>query len=232
MHWGEISPFEIWDQANNKMSGENKEVFLSEIGWREFSYHLLYNFPNLQEENLKNNFNSFPWEEDYILLQKWKKGLTGYPIVDAGMRELWETGYMHNRVRMITSSFLVKNLLQHWKHGKNWFWDCLLDADAASNSASWQWVAGTGTDATPFFRIFNPITQSQKFDENANYIKKYLPELQNLPTKIIFSPFEYDKSVLKNHGVVLGENYPFPIINYSESRKRALNSYTNFINKD
>ena len=161
-----------------------------------------------------------------------EKGLTGYPIVDAGMRELWETGYMHNRVRMITSSFLVKNLLQNWKHGKNWFWDCLLDADAASNSASWQWVAGTGTDATPFFRIFNPITQSQKFDENANYIKKYLPELQNLPTKIVFSPFEHDKSILKNYGVVLGENYPFPIINYSESRKRALNSYTNFINKD
>ena len=110
MHWGEISPFEVWHQANNKMSGENKKVFLSEIGWREFSYHLLYNFPNLQEENLKNNFNSFPWEEDHILLKKWEKGLTGYPIVDAGMRELWETGYMHNRVRMITSSFLVKNL--------------------------------------------------------------------------------------------------------------------------
>ena len=232
LHWGEISPFEVWYQANNKMYGENKKVFLSEIGWREFSYHLLYNFPSLQEENLKSNFNSFPWEEDHILLKIWEKGLTGYPIVDAGMRELWETGYMHNRVRMITSSFLVKNLLLNWKHGKNWFWDCLLDADAASNSASWQWVAGTGTDATPFFRIFNPITQSQKFDENANYIKKYLPELQNLPTKMVFSPFEHDKSVLKNYGVVLGENYPFPIIDYSESRKRALNSYTNFISNN
>ena len=148
------------------------------------------------------------------------------------MRELWETGYMHNRVRMITSSFLVKNLLQNWQLGKDWFWDCLLDADAASNSASWQWVAGTGTDATPFFRIFNPITQSQKFHESANYIKKYLPELKNLPTKLIFSPFEYDKLTLKKYGVVLGENYPSPIINYSESRKRAINTYTKFINKD
>ena len=154
-----------------KMSGENKNVFLSEIGWREFSYHLLYNFPNLQEKNLKNNFDSFPWQKNETFLKRWEKGMTGFPIVDAGMRELWETGYMHNRVRMITSSFLVKNLLQNWQLGKDWFWDCLLDADAASNSASWQWVAGTGTDATPFFRIFNPITQSQKFDESANYIK-------------------------------------------------------------
>ena len=232
LHWGEISPFEIWHTANNRMQGENKKIFLSEIGWREFSYHLLYNFPDLKEKNLKDNFDDFPWLENDTLLKKWKKGLTGYPIVDAGMRELWETGYMHNRVRMITSSFLVKNLLQNWKYGKNWFWDCLLDADMASNSASWQWVAGTGTDATPFFRIFNPITQSQKFDENANYIKKYLPELNKLPNKLIFSPFEHDSSVLKNYGVVLGENYPYPIVNYSESRKRALSTYTNFINKD
>ena len=232
LHWGEISPFEVWHSANKKMSGDNKKVFLSEIGWREFSYHLLYNFPNLQENNLKNNFDNFPWIEDEVLLRKWEKGNTGYPIIDAGMRELWETGYMHNRVRMITSSFLVKNLLQHWKHGKNWFWDCLLDADAASNSASWQWVAGTGTDATPFFRIFNPITQSQKFDGTANYIKKYLPELKNLPSKLVFSPFESDKSTLKSYGVVLGDNYPLPIIDYSNSRKRALNTYTHFMNKD
>ena len=214
------------------MSGENKKVFLSEIGWREFSYHLLYNFPNLQEKNLKNNFDSFPWKENKDFLKKWEKGMTGYPIVDAGMRELWETGYMHNRVRMITASFLVKNLLQNWKLGKNWFWNCLLDADAASNSASWQWVAGTGTDAAPFFRIFNPITQSQKFDENADYIKRYVPELKHLPTKLIFSPFEYDNSTLKDYGVILGKNYPYPIINYSESRKKALSTYTNFISKD
>tara|TARA_B100001989_G_scaffold251374_1_gene230452 strand:- start:5596 stop:7014 length:1419 start_codon:yes stop_codon:yes gene_type:complete len=232
LHWGEISPFEVWYGAKSKMSGENKNVFLSEIGWREFAYHLLYNFPNLQEKNLKNNFDSFPWQKNETFLKRWEKGMTGFPIVDAGMRELWETGYMHNRVRMITSSFLVKNLLQNWQLGKDWFWDCLLDADAASNSASWQWVAGTGTDATPFFRIFNPITQSQKFDESANYIKKYLPELKNLPTKLIFSPFEYDKHTLKKYGVVLGENYPSPIINYSESRKRAINTYTKFINKD
>ncbi|MBF96001.1 MAG: Deoxyribodipyrimidine photo-lyase [Alphaproteobacteria bacterium MarineAlpha9_Bin4] len=232
LHWGEISPFEVWHEANKKMFGENKSVFLSELGWREFSYHLLYNFPNLQDQNLKNNFDSFPWIENNNLLEKWKKGETGYPIIDAGMRELWETGYMHNRVRMITSSFLVKNLLAHWKHGKMWFWNCLLDADAASNSASWQWVAGTGTDATPFFRIFNPITQSKKFDSDANYIKKYVPELSKLPTKIIFSPFEYDSSILKQYDVVLGKNYPYPIIDYVESRKRALNVYSRFINKN
>ena len=232
LHWGEISPFEVWHSANKRMFGENKKVFLSEIGWREFAYHLLYNFPDLQNKNLKSNFDNFPWIENENFLKKWEKGMTGFPIIDAGMRELWETGYMHNRARMITSSFLVKNLLQNWQHGKNWFWDCLLDADAASNSASWQWVAGTGTDATPFFRIFNPITQSQKFDTNADYIKKYLPELKRLPTKFIFSPFEQDESTLKDYGVVLGKNYPCPIINYSESRKRALSHYTNFINKD
>ena len=148
------------------------------------------------------------------------------------MRELWETGYMHNRVRMITSSFLVKNLLTHWKFGEEWFWDCLLDADAASNSASWQWIAGTGTDAAPFFRIFNPITQSQKFDSEAKYIKKFLPELKKLPTKMLFSPYEYDASLLRKYDVILGENYPHPIIDYVESRKKALATYKKFSNSN
>ena len=155
------------------------------LGWREFSYQSFISFPKFTKK-FKKNFDSFPWIDDEFLLEKWQKGLTGYPIMDAGMRELWETGYMHNRVRMITSSFLVKNLLQHWQIWKKLVLGLFIDADAASNSASWQWVAGTGTDATPFFRIFNPITQSQKFDENAKYIKKYLPELKNLTNKMLF----------------------------------------------
>ncbi len=232
LHWGEISPFEVWDSANKNLFGENKTVFLSELGWREFSYHLLYNFSDIQNVNLKENFNEFPWLENEDFLEKWKKGLTGYPIVDAGMRELWETGYMHNRVRMITSSFLVKNLLMHWKNGKNWFWNCLLDADAASNSASWQWVAGTGTDSTPFFRIFNPITQSKKFDKDALYIKKYLPELRGLPNNLVFFPAEHDEELLNKYDFTLGENYPFPIVDYAESRKRALDVYKNFTNRN
>ena len=161
LHWGQISPFRVWHEAKNKMFGSHKETFLSELGWREFSYHLLYHFPKINKQNLKEQFNKLDWNVNSELLLKWKKGKTGFPIVDAGMRELWETGYMHNRLRMITASFLVKNLLIHWKEGEKWFWDCLLDADLANNSASWQWVAGTGSDAAPFFRIFNPISQGQ-----------------------------------------------------------------------
>ena len=157
---------------------------------------MLYHFPKINEKNLKKNFVSFEWISDKKAINAWKLGQTGYPIVDAGMRELWNTGYMHNRVRMIVSSFLVKNLLIHWKYGEEWFRDCLLDADMASNSASWQWVAGTGTDAAPFFRIFNPITQSEKFDKEAYYIKKYLPELSQLPLKYIFQPWIADKETL------------------------------------
>ena len=232
LHWGEISPFEVWKEANKKMFGENKNIFLSELGWREFSYNLLYNFPTIQKHNLKKSFDSFPWIKNENFIENWRRGKTGYPIIDAGMRELWETGYMHNRVRMITSSFLVKNLLTHWKFGEEWFWDCLLDADAASNSASWQWIAGTGTDAAPFFRIFNPITQSQKFDSEAKYIKKFLPELKKLPTKMLFSPYEFDTSLLRKYDVILGENYPHPIIDYVESRKKALATYKKFSNSN
>ena len=214
------------------MTGENKTTYLSELGWREFSYYLMYHFPNINKDNLKKNFDQFPWINDERLLSKWKKGVTGYPIVDAGMRELWDTGYMHNRSRMITSSFLVKNLLTHWKYGERWFHDCLLDADLASNSASWQWVAGTGTDAAPFFRIFNPITQSQKFDTDAEYIKKYVPELKHLPKKMIFSPWRFSKNELAAYNLELGKDYPFPIIDYEYSRKRALNVFKSFSNRN
>ncbi len=225
LHWGQISPFRIWYEANSKMSGIHRDTFLRELGWREFSYHLLYHCPDINKTNLKKQFDKLEWINDKDDLLKWKKGLTGYPIVDAGMRELLQTGYMHNRLRMITASFLVKNLLIHWKHGERWFWDCLVDADLANNSASWQWVAGTGSDAAPFFRIFNPITQAQKFDKDATYIKKYLPELSGLPNNIIYTPWLADKTTLKKANLTLGLNYPFPIVDYTFSRKRALDIF-------
>ena len=209
------------------MFGSHKETFLSELGWREFSYHLLYHFPKINKQNLKEQFNKLNWNVNDKLLLKWKKGKTGFPIVDAGMRELWDTGYMHNRLRMITASFLVKNLLIHWKEGEKWFWDCLLDADLANNSASWQWIAGTGSDAAPFFRIFNPISQGQKFDKDAVYIRKYIPEIAKLPNKFIFTPWEADEITLKGANINLGVNYPFPIVDYNLSRKKALEAFKN-----
>ena len=156
----------------------------------------------------------------------WKKGLTGYPIVDAGMRQLWQEGYIHNRIRMVVGSFLVKNLLIHWSYGAKWFWDCLVDADLASNSASWQWVAGYGVDAAPYFRIFNPVKQGVKFDAQGLYTKKYIPELKDLPDKYLFSPWEAPKNILKDAGIELGYNYPLPVVDLQESRNKALEAYS------
>ncbi len=227
LHWGQISPFRIWHDVKNSILDDNKNTFLSELGWREFSYNLLYHYPNINNKNLKQQFDNLKWDNNKKNLVLWQLGKTGYPIVDAGMRELWQTGYMHNRLRMITASFLVKNLLIHWKYGERWFWDCLIDADLANNSASWQWVAGTGSDAAPFFRIFNPITQGQKFDKEASYIRTYLPELSKLPNKYIFTPWLTDKSILDKINLKLGRDYPFPIIDYTYSRKRALEAFKN-----
>tara|TARA_A100001011_G_scaffold357491_1_gene402406 strand:- start:1070 stop:2488 length:1419 start_codon:yes stop_codon:yes gene_type:complete len=227
LHWGQISPNALWYEVNNvkNLRHDDVEVFKSELGWREFAYYLLYHFPFMQKKNLKSNFDNFQWLEDPSNFKKWSRGFTGIPIVDAGMRELWQTGYMHNRPRMIVSSFLVKNLLIHWRRGEEWFWDCLFDADAASNSASWQWVAGTGTDSTPYFRIFNPVTQGQKFDPTGEYIRKYVPELKNLPIKFLFSPWECPHEILKNINFKLGKDYPHPIVDLKESRQRALSTY-------
>ncbi|MDA9654970.1 DNA photolyase family protein [Pelagibacteraceae bacterium] len=225
LHWGQISPFRLWYDAKKNMKGVSLKTFLSELGWREFSYHLLYYFPDINNKNLKPKFNNLEWNNDNNLLDKWKKGKTGYPIVDAGMRELWQTGYMHNRLRMVTASFLIKNLLIHWKYGEQWFWECLVDADLASNSASWQWVAGTGSDAAPFFRIFNPMTQAQKFDKEGTYIRKFVPEIAKLPNRFIFNPWLADKQTLKDSNVQLGIDYPFPIIDYTLSRSRALEAF-------
>ena len=229
LHFGEISPNEVWHQAKTKESitGIQKSLdhFLSELGWREFSYYLLYHFPFLPKENFQAKFNRFPWIKDEFLLDLWQKGKTGYPIVDAGMRELWQTGYMHNRLRMVVGSFLVKNLLIDWREGENWFWDCLVDADLASNSAGWQWVAGSGADAAPYFRIFNPVTQGLKFDPEGEYTKKYVPELKLLPNKFLFNPWEAPKEILKEAGIELGKDYPEPIIDLKSSRELALKAF-------
>ena len=178
------------------------------------------------DENLNSNFDAFPWENDADFIQSWKRGETGYPIVDAGMKELWETGYMHNRVRMIVGSFLVKNLLTHWSYGRDWFNDCLVDADLANNTASWQWVAGTGADAAPYFRIFNPVKQGQDFDKDGEYTKKYLPQLTHMPAKYLFNPWEAPKEMLNDAKVKLGENYPYPIVELKSSRENALASFS------
>ena len=229
LHFGEISPNEVWYQAKTKesVSGIQKSLdhFLSELGWREFSYYLLYHFPSLPKQNFQPKFNKFPWIKNESFLESWQKGETGYPIVDAGMRELWQTGYMHNRLRMVVGSFLVKNLLIDWREGEDWFWDCLVDADLASNSAGWQWVAGSGADAAPYFRIFNPVTQGLKFDPEGEYTKKYVPELKLLPNKFLFNPWEAPKEILEKAEIELGKDYPEPIVDLKYSRELALEAF-------
>ena len=224
IRFGEISIREVAKSLEN-INTEDAEIFYKELVWREFSYHLLYHFPHLVNTNLQKKFDNFKLLDNQDHLKSWQKGMTGYPIIDAGMRQLYETGYMHNRVRMIVGSFLVKNLMIHWKYGQEWFWDKLVDADIASNSASWQWVAGTGADAAPYFRIFNPVTQSKKFDPNGDYIKKYVPELKNIPSKYIHLPSEIDNKLLVTYGVELDKDYPSPIVDLSVSRERALKAF-------
>ena len=227
LHFGEISPNQIWYAAkeNNDCASNDKDHFMSELGWREFSHSLLYHFPELPYKNLQSKFDLFPWNHDEKKLEAWRHGKTGYPIVDAGMRELWQTGYVHNRIRMVVGSFLVKNLLIDWRYGERWFWDCLVDADLANNSASWQWVAGCGADAAPYFRIFNPITQGNKFDSTGTYTRRYVPELEKLPDKYLFSPWEAPDEVLSTANIELGVNYPQPIVAASDSREMALAAF-------
>lgn len=228
LHWGEISPNQIWYAVLEQHGGMDKadiDTFLSELGWREFSYYSLYQHPNQCTENILTRFNAFPWRRDNAALTRWQKGKTGIPIVDAGMRQLWQTGYMHNRVRMVVGSFLVKNLLIHWREGERWFWDCLVDADMASNSASWQWIAGCGADAAPYFRIFNPILQGEKFDKDGEYVRTYCPELAKLPNKYIHKPWVAPQSVLQDAGISLGDNYPAPIVDLKQSRQAALEAF-------
>lgn len=229
LHFGEISPHQVRHAVksldDNPENSADISHFLSELGWREFSYYLLYHWPKLPRENLQTTFDRFPWREDMESLTRWQRGQTGYPIVDAGMRELWRTGYIHNRVRMIVASFLVKNLLLHWHHGADWFWDTLVDADLANNSAGWQWVAGCGADAAPYFRIFNPVTQGQKFDPDGRYVRRYVPELDALPARFIHNPWDAPASLLKQAGITLGESYPYPTVDLKASRERALAAF-------
>ncbi len=229
LHFGEISPHTVWFEAKKLEGaaelGDDLDHFLSELGWREFSYYLLYYWPSLPHENLQKKFDRFPWRQDAAALERWRRGATGYPIVDAGMRELWRTGYMHNRVRMIVGSFLVKNLLLDWRHGEAWFWDTLLDADLANNSAGWQWVAGCGADAAPYFRIFNPVTQGKKFDPDGRYVRRYVPEIAEIPNSHLHNPWEAPRETLETAGVELGVHYPKPIVDLKESRERALAAF-------
>ncbi len=225
LHFGHLSPHQVWFAVQQKACDVNTEHFLSELGWREFSYYLLYHFPKLSESNFQPKFDRFPWLWQSRLIQCWQRGQTGYPLVDAGMRQLIEEGYIHNRVRMVVASFLVKNLLVHWRVGAAWFWDHLVDADLASNSASWQWVAGSGADAAPYFRIFNPTTQGQKFDPEGAYTRRFVPELRAVPNRYLFTPWEVPREELAKNGVILGKTYPLPIVDLSASRAQALEAF-------
>lgn len=232
LHFGEISPLIIvrvielakLDPNCDLISAEH---FLSELGWREFSIYLLYHFPNLPDHNFRGEFDAFPWHNEKQLLVRWQRGLTGYPLIDAGMRELWATGYMHNRVRMISASFLTKGLLIDWRLGADWFLDTLVDADLANNSANWQWVAGSGADAAPYFRIFNPVLQSQRFDPDGGYIRHWIPELSQLEGQAIHAPWESSNC----DNIYLNTNYPKPVIDHHEARTRALSYYKELKNK-
>lgn len=221
---GIVSPHQLWYAAEELPPSKDREHFCQELGWREFSANLLHHFPDLYRKNWNFQFDNFPWKEDSELLERWKTGQTGIPVVDAGMRQLWETGYMHNRARMIVGSFLVKNLLLPWQKGEEWFWDCLVDADLANNSASWQWVVGSGADAAPYFRVFNPILQAEKFDPQGEYVKKYVKELSLLPPQYLSAPWEH-VALLPHFGVVLGQNYPRPSVCLKQSRDEALSAF-------
>jgi deoxyribodipyrimidine photo-lyase len=217
LRWGEVSPRQIWHAVRAAQADEGaSETFLKEILWREFSYHLLWHRPEMPDTPLRAEFAGFPWQPDAALLRAWQHGRTGYPVVDAGMRQLWQTGWMHNRVRMIAASLLVKHLLQPWQDGTAWFWDTLVDADLASNSASWQWVAGCGTDAAPYFRVFNPILQGEKFDPKGEYVRRWVPELAVLPDAFIHKPWEAPGDPLAEAG------YPRPVVDHATGRARAL----------
>ena len=231
LHFGEISPAQCWHairaaqaEANGKLDA-TAEKFLKELLWREFNAHLLFHWPTLPTEPFKLAFANFPWSGTRENLQSWQQGRTGYPIVDAGLRELWTTGFMQNRVRMIAASVLIKNLLISWVEGERWFWDTLVDADLANNAANWQWVAGSGADASPFFRIFNPVLQGEKFDPQGDYVRKWVPELAKLPNDVIHRPWEARPSVLQAAEVELGRNYPHPVVEHSAARDRALAAY-------
>ena len=221
LHFGEVTPRQIWHRADTAKNA----AFLREVGWRDFCQNLLHHFPTMAAEPLRSEFKRFPWREDAEALRAWQRGLTGYPLVDAGMRELWRTGFMHNRVRMVVASFLVKHLLLHWRHGEAWFWDTLVDADHGNNVANWQWIAGCGADAAPYFRIFNPVLQGERFDPQGAYVRRWVPELAELPDRFIHHPWDASVIELEAAGIRLGKTYPSPIVEHDGARKRALAAF-------
>ena len=232
LHFGEISPRQIWhglrgmgEKRNLSLAQWRSSQFLAEVGWREFAHQLLFHFPHPPTEPLRADFKKFPWRKDAPWLEAWQKGRTGYPIVDAGMRELWTTGWMHNRVRMIVASFLVKDLLLDWQEGARWFWDTLVDADLAQNTLGWQWTAGCGADAAPYFRVFNPISQGEKFDPEGDYVRRWCPELAKLPGEWLHKPWQAPSETLAHAGVELGPDYPEPIVSHAIAREVALEAF-------
>lgn len=230
LHFGEISPRQIWSalQHHAGVGGATDwraSQFLTEVGWREFAHHLLYHFPQTPQLPLREDFIRFPWRKDAAFLARWQRGGTGYPIVDAGMRELWATGWMHNRVRMIVASFLVKDLLLSWTEGAKWFWDTLVDADLAQNTLGWQWTAGCGADAAPYFRVFNPMSQGEKFDPQGDYVRRWCPELAKLPDTWLHQPWQAPPEILARAGIVLGRDYPEPLVSHAIAREVALEAF-------
>ena len=233
LHFGEISPRQVWhtvhDAADrhhgNRHLAHSAKAYLRQIVWREFAHHLLHHFAHTASRPLHPRYAAFPWQWGGDALEAWKRGRTGYPIVDAGMRELWTTGWMHNRVRMVAASFLVKDLMVHWLEGARWFWDTLVDADLANNTLGWQWVAGCGADASPFFRIFNPVSQGERFDHEGDYVRRWVPELAGLSGRWIHRPWDAPSDALAKEGIVLGDTYPERIVDHAKARERALDAY-------
>jgi deoxyribodipyrimidine photo-lyase len=248
LHWGEITAAQVWRAVAGALAEAGLDLeaavapagrdadeapglkrsagaFLRQLGWREFGHHLLRHFPSTPEHPLRETYARFPWREDPAALEAWRRGLTGYPFVDAGMRELWATGWMHNRARLVTASFLVKHLLLPWRLGEDWFWDTLVDADLANNALGWQWVAGSGADAAPYFRVFNPVTQGRRYDPDGAYVRRWVPEIGGLGPEHLHAPWTAPSPALAAAGIVLGETYPFPIVDHREARARALAAY-------
>lgn len=225
LHFGEIGPRQIFAALEGIEGRAGADAFRRQLGWREFSHHLAFHKPDIGAVNMRRQFDGMAWREDLQGLRRWQQGCTGYPLVDAGMRQLWATGWMHNRARMVASSFLCRHLLIDWRLGAEWFLDTLVDADHANNSMGWQWVAGTGADAVPYFRIFNPVAQSRRFDPRGEYLRAWLPELRKLPDRLIHAPWTASRAELARAGVRFGRDYPLPIVDHKEARRRALHAY-------
>jgi deoxyribodipyrimidine photo-lyase len=231
LHFGEVSPRQVWHAAvgfAQQAPAEREtaaDAFRRQLAWREFAYHLLYHYPDTTEMPLRPEFRRFPWRENETDLANWQRGATGYPIVDAGMRQLAQTGWLHNRVRLVVASFLVKHLLIDWRYGARHFWETLSDADLANNTLGWQWVAGSGADAAPYFRIFNPVRQGQRFDPDGNYVRTWVPEIAMLPSRWIHRPWQAPAGVLAECDIRLDESYPRPLVDHDQARRRALRAY-------